>query len=309
MAYLDYYKILKVSAKATPAEIKQAYHELAKKYHPDTNKGSAKKEEKLKQINEAYATLKDVGKRAEYDYLQRIEHQKMQKKPQPTATQPPRTPVTVAGIFRPIFKALHFGVCMVILAGCLWLLAGNFFKQPTLKGEPSQVANIWRWELPVAAYRQKWQENIASFKQKIAPQLDKTLFWAAEHDYVWLLQELLQWRDFSKPLKEVTDEKGYSLLMAARSPAAAALILPTGADINFRAADGQTPLSVAIKADNMALARFLRSKGAQLPWKHKTVPVRYLAPQEHKVEFILNPYTTAEDTKKSRTTTAAGREE
>ncbi len=57
---MDPYKVLGVSPSATDAEIKTAYRNLAKKYHPDRYKGHDLEElagEKLKQINEAYDTI------------------------------------------------------------------------------------------------------------------------------------------------------------------------------------------------------------------------------------------------------------
>ena len=63
----DYYEILGVSRDASPDDIKKAYKKLAKKYHPDLNQGNKEYEEKFKKINEAYKTLSDSKKRAQYD--------------------------------------------------------------------------------------------------------------------------------------------------------------------------------------------------------------------------------------------------
>ena len=63
----DYYAILGVPRDASPEEIKRAYRELAKKYHPDKNRGDPEAEERFKEINEAYAVLSDPQRRAEYD--------------------------------------------------------------------------------------------------------------------------------------------------------------------------------------------------------------------------------------------------
>ena len=63
----NYYEILGVSPSASFDEIKKAYRELAKKYHPDKNKNDKDAEEKFKQINEAYDVLSDEKKRKEYD--------------------------------------------------------------------------------------------------------------------------------------------------------------------------------------------------------------------------------------------------
>jgi molecular chaperone DnaJ len=63
----DYYKALDVSKTATADEIKKSYRKLARKYHPDANKGDPKAEEKFKEISEAYNTLSDAKRRKEYD--------------------------------------------------------------------------------------------------------------------------------------------------------------------------------------------------------------------------------------------------
>lgn len=63
----DYYEILGVDRSADEQTIKKAYRKLAKKYHPDTNKGNAQAEAKFKEATEAYAVLSDPEKRKEYD--------------------------------------------------------------------------------------------------------------------------------------------------------------------------------------------------------------------------------------------------
>jgi len=63
----DYYKALGVAKTAKPAEIKAAYRKLARKYHPDANKGDGSAEERFKEISEAYSVLSDEKRRKEYD--------------------------------------------------------------------------------------------------------------------------------------------------------------------------------------------------------------------------------------------------
>lgn len=69
MADKDYYDILGVKKTASDDEIKKAYRTLAKKFHPDKNKGDKTAETKFKEISEAYAVLSDKEKRDQYDRL------------------------------------------------------------------------------------------------------------------------------------------------------------------------------------------------------------------------------------------------
>ncbi|GMY07009.1 chaperone protein dnaJ 1, mitochondrial isoform X1 [Fagus crenata] len=62
-----YYEILGVPENASRDEIKKAFHVLAKKYHPDANKNNASAKRKFQEIREAYETLQDSEKRAQYD--------------------------------------------------------------------------------------------------------------------------------------------------------------------------------------------------------------------------------------------------
>jgi len=63
----DYYKTLGVPKDAKADEIKKAYRKLARKYHPDANKGATAAEDRFKEISEAYDVLADPKRRKEYD--------------------------------------------------------------------------------------------------------------------------------------------------------------------------------------------------------------------------------------------------
>lgn len=64
---VDYYKILKVSSKASNAEIKSAYRRLARKLHPDKNDGSEETAREFAKVAKAYEVLGNPKQRAEYD--------------------------------------------------------------------------------------------------------------------------------------------------------------------------------------------------------------------------------------------------
>ena len=65
----NYYEILEVDKNASNEVIDKAYKTLAKKYHPDLQKGTNKEiyQNKMKQINEAFEVLSNNDKRKEYD--------------------------------------------------------------------------------------------------------------------------------------------------------------------------------------------------------------------------------------------------
>tara|TARA_B100000700_G_C15051850_1_gene860669 strand:- start:972 stop:1913 length:942 start_codon:yes stop_codon:yes gene_type:complete len=65
--YKDYFKSLNLDRSATSYQIKAAFRNLARKYHPDLNPNDLEAEEKFKEINEAYEVLSDPTKRKKYE--------------------------------------------------------------------------------------------------------------------------------------------------------------------------------------------------------------------------------------------------
>lgn len=65
----DFYGVLGVKADADDKEIKKAYRQLARKYHPDTHKDDPAAENRFKEIGEAYAVLSDPEQRKQYDAI------------------------------------------------------------------------------------------------------------------------------------------------------------------------------------------------------------------------------------------------
>lgn len=68
MEFKDYYTIMGLARDATQDDIKLAYRQLARKYHPDVSK-EKNAEARFKEVGEAYEVLKDPEKRASYDQL------------------------------------------------------------------------------------------------------------------------------------------------------------------------------------------------------------------------------------------------
>jgi molecular chaperone DnaJ len=68
MPLKDYYKTLNISPTATLHQIKKSFRMLAMQLHPDRNPGSAYAEARFREVREAYETLSDTKRRAEYNY-------------------------------------------------------------------------------------------------------------------------------------------------------------------------------------------------------------------------------------------------
>ena len=62
----DYYQILGIAPNASIEDIKEAYRRVAFQFHPDRNQMTTVANEKMLEINEAYATLSDPGRRRAY---------------------------------------------------------------------------------------------------------------------------------------------------------------------------------------------------------------------------------------------------
>ena len=80
MENMNYYEILEIKENASEEVIKAAYKALAKKYHPDSFKGSnSEREKSMAQINEAYRVLSDEAERKIYDQKIKFQNEKSQQ--------------------------------------------------------------------------------------------------------------------------------------------------------------------------------------------------------------------------------------
>jgi len=89
----DLYAVLGVPSTATEREIRHAFHELARKYHPDVAVGDPGADRKFIEASEAAQTLLDPGRRAEYD--------RYRTPRAPAATAPPAPPPWTAPAWTP----------------------------------------------------------------------------------------------------------------------------------------------------------------------------------------------------------------
>ena len=71
--HTSYYDILKISSDASDADVKRAYHELAKIYHPDLNpQNRSMAEHRFRLLNEAYMQLRTHKNRQAYNQSMRL---------------------------------------------------------------------------------------------------------------------------------------------------------------------------------------------------------------------------------------------
>ena len=73
----DLYSVLGLTSTATKQEIKQAYRSLSLKFHPDKTGGNLEAITKFQKISEAYETLGDEQRRAEYDFMGKNQSMRM----------------------------------------------------------------------------------------------------------------------------------------------------------------------------------------------------------------------------------------
>jgi molecular chaperone DnaJ len=100
MAEADLYQVLGVERRATHAEIKRAYRDIARKYHPDKNPGNVEAEQIFKTAAEAYRVLGDSDLRAQYDRYGRASNT---ARPSPVEDDGARGNESASDVFQEIF--------------------------------------------------------------------------------------------------------------------------------------------------------------------------------------------------------------
>jgi hypothetical protein len=126
----DFYSILGVEPNASTAEIKRMYHKLSKKYHPDVNIEDPDlrkwSDARMKELNEAYDTLSDPAKRADYD---RQRGYIRPAAPTPTPPWPPRPAVVTEWqqsivVRSAAISAVSFGLVGLLRGGIPFAVSG-----------------------------------------------------------------------------------------------------------------------------------------------------------------------------------------
>ena len=97
----DYYAVLGVGRDASPEQIKKAYRQLAKKFHPDVNGGDAQAEARFKQIHEAYSTLGNSELKTAYDQQPRYAGNAGQTKGATSGTAREKNSQAKSGVMNP----------------------------------------------------------------------------------------------------------------------------------------------------------------------------------------------------------------
>lgn len=263
MSYPEYYEILKVKPSASMAEIKRAYRALAKELHPDLNKNDKKSEEKLKKVNEAYAVLKDVGKRAEYDYFGRQTEEAALQNTAFGHTSPqensPKTEVNTANKKRDfIWLIINKLILISLLISYGWLFYIN-----TDKNEPH---NVFKTLLNTSDYliekipeKTKAAINIADKWYKNTFLSEKLTFYLIKKGDTNLVKRFISFIDI-KALD--TSNNMHSVLMSSPNGKMTEYLLSLPHEINYVAKDDETALSMAVKRGDAESVKLLLKEGA-----------------------------------------------
>ncbi len=126
----DYYEILGLDRSADQEQIKQAYHQLALKWHPDRNT-APDATDRFKEVAEAYAVLSDPTKRAQYD-----------------ATG--HAGVSERWSTEDLFRDFEFGDFFGGRMGDIWSVFGDFFPGRGARPSTRPQGNDLRYELTLS---------------------------------------------------------------------------------------------------------------------------------------------------------------
>lgn len=262
MDYPEYYKILELPIDAKAADIKRQYRKFAKKYHPDMNPDNEAAGEIFKKIKEAYDTLSDEKKRAEYDANwkkerddefkkeQKEKHSKAVKKTKIIKSEA-KAPKTKNK--RSIWKAVKVFFELTAVFAVIFYLLGKFVAQ-----EKTFLFNVRSLDVSVPDFK-NMTSNISGYfvkrevlQNKVA-EVEKKLQKKEKNGNIG---------DEYSNIVNFKNGDGYSLLMLAKTAEMSKLLIENGADVNYTANDGENALLIAVKNDNKEQVKVLLEAGA-----------------------------------------------
>lgn len=142
----NHYTLLQVKPNASPQEIRRAYRDLSKLYHPDTTTlPPAIATEKFKVLNEAYATLSNPEQRTLYDYsigisrvaviqapayLNRPASERKQYEKNSAYLDPTDRPLSPGELFALFILGVTFVGCLILVFAIGWTKGEIVFHPP-----------------------------------------------------------------------------------------------------------------------------------------------------------------------------------
>lgn len=145
-----YYAILRVTPWASEIDIRRAYRDLSKLYHPDTTqlpKDDAV--ENFRQINEAYATLSNAERRSAYDRIIQFSRFQYTTNPTPKNLQtndddglPTERPLSGGELFALLLIGATLVACLVLVVLVAWLRGDRLFPDAI-----APISTLWLYFL------------------------------------------------------------------------------------------------------------------------------------------------------------------
>lgn len=268
MSYPQHYKTLGVAVDSSPEKIRDAYYKLVKKYHPDTHKGDKKAEEKLKAINAAYDVLKDLAKRAEYDYLGKTSAENAASKPSNNTESkaqytPPAESAQMSDELRKFARKqrIKWIINKLILISFFVVYLAFLRTQANPEKPYDLITTLHNSSLTFRRAVHDGSDYVATKARDIYHNeswRNKVLFFAVRHNHKSVLEFLLRYL----PVNTVDEESGESLLMAAVDADTAKILIEHGAEVNYVGKEGNTALYEAVKRNDAELVEVLLQAGA-----------------------------------------------
>lgn len=183
----NHYTLLQVKPTASPQEIRRAYRDLSKLYHPDTTTlPPAIATEKFKVLNEAYATLSNPEQRTLYDYsigisrvaviqapayLNRPASERKQYEKNSAYLDPTDRPLSPGELFALFILGVTFVGCLILVFAIGWTKGEIVFHPPLTDAVVSEpAASPTTPDIPPAA-RSPIPPSVAAPQPSMTPEM------------------------------------------------------------------------------------------------------------------------------------------